>query len=109
MTEIEAVKQRLLDAQEPGYGTRNRRAVLAESLAVIGRLEMQLAWQWTEFSVKAPPADEMILWAWFDQSRSTWKLGSAYRSVSGSWVDSEGVSRISAYATHWKPIGPPPC
>jgi hypothetical protein len=58
--------------------------------------------------IETAPKDEMFVWAAPDWKRTgKWKLGLAYRNVSGGWSDAYGAP-APEYATHWWPLPAPP-
>lgn len=63
---------------------------------------MASEWQ----SINTAPKDEMFIWAY--RSDDKWRIGLAYRNVTGGWSDAYGDREAPSYATHWAPMPDPP-
>jgi hypothetical protein len=56
--------------------------------------------------IDTAPKDEMFIWAYRREGK--WRVGLAYRNVSGGWSDAYGNLDPPKYATHWHPMPEPP-
>ena len=64
-------------------------------------LRAERAWK----PIETAPKDKMFIWAY--RLDGEWRLGLAYRNVSGRWSDAY-ASDAPRHATHWAPLPSPP-